>query len=522
MNKALLALLTLLLGGQFFLRAHQPLALAGYADESHHIRRAEVAWEFTTNPLASYQPGKLLLYYYLGLFEVDRHDYLLVSRLAVALLSLLSGAATYAVGRYLGGYRAGLLALWLYLSAPFAFFFDRMALADPPTLTMLLLTTWAALHWSRRPTARWSALLALLMILTPLAKLTAIAVVAIPPLAIWWAGKVSAWRAYLRPLMAIYMTFILIWIPLFTPAILGELRGGENRVVLVGDYLLNIHEPEQNFIQNLADNLWEVIYQTAFYSSGVGLGVIVLAWSWLLWRKRQTALLLAGLLILAWLPTLVLGSYPSTRYLQIGIPFIILAVAIGLDSLVQARGDSALARTAVYSAMGVYTALWCGTFWVQSITRPQELSLPPDDLWRYVQSGTAGYGQREAVAFLEAEAQTTQQAIPVYGILGSCHLMRLYLPDPSPVHLTCAQLQPGRQLAPFTLQAIRQSAQQHGALYLLRERELNSNWQDLGLHWDLVRYFPRPRGGVRLELWRVRLGDSCQTLTRPCDSATSP
>lgn len=493
---------------QFLLRAYHPLALAGYADESHHIRRAEVAWEFTEDPVASYQPGKLLLYYYLGLFETDRDQYLLISRLAVALISLLSGAAIYGIGKRLYSPQAGAIALWLYVTLPYTFFFDRLALADPLTLALLLVTLWVLLIWQRSTSLRWSGLAALLMILTPMAKLTAMGIVAVPPLLIFLNNRPN-WRAYLRPVAGMYALFALVWIPMFTPAIIGEIRGGDNRVVLVGDYLLNIHEPEQNFIENLADNLWEVVYQSAFYLSWYGVALVGIALVWILYRRPKRALLLLGLLLITWLPTILLGSYPSTRYLQIGVPFLILMVAIGLQEIATLL-TSSLHRQGIYWLLGFYALVWCLPFWTQTITKPHLLDIPPDDLWRYVQSGTAGYGYLEAVPYLQAEAKTEQRPVYVYGILGSCHLMRLYLPSPDPVTLTCAQLETGRQLSPQTIELIRSAAESHDQLYILLERELGSNFDDLPLQWEFERFFLRPREGVRLELWRVQATENSQ------------
>ncbi|HLA41923.1 MAG TPA: glycosyltransferase family 39 protein, partial [Aggregatilineales bacterium] len=178
---------------QLFLRTHENLALPGYADESHHLRRAEVAWDFNIDGYASYIPGKLLLYYYLGLFETQRENYLPVSRLAVALITLLGGAGIYAIGKELIDQRVGIMALFLYIVMPFTLFYDRMALADPLTLAVLMLATWSLLLWVKKPTIKRGAITGVLLILPPLAKLTALAVVAAPVLAVAVFDP-SGWR----------------------------------------------------------------------------------------------------------------------------------------------------------------------------------------------------------------------------------------------------------------------------------------------------------------------------------------
>jgi 4-amino-4-deoxy-L-arabinose transferase-like glycosyltransferase len=495
----------LLLG--FFLRSHNVLALPGYADESHHIRRAEVAWDFTVDNYASYTPGKLLLYYYLGLFEAERIPFLAVSRLAIALISLLGGAGTYAVGKRLFEPRIAIMGLFLYMVMPFTMFFDRMALADPLTLAMLMLATWGILIWLDKPTLKLGVILGILLILPPLAKLTAMAIIAAPIGAVWIYRR-QHWREYIPSGLVALGILAIFWIPLFLPVILGEIRGDENRVVLVGDYLLNIHEEDQGFLENLANSIWEAFRQTAIYYWTPALILTGIGWLVLLWRRKH-GLFLAVMLVLAWLPSVAVGSYPSTRYLEIGIPFLILMLVAGLYEAARSVADidrQAVLERSLMLGFIIYSLSWSLPFFDQAVTNPADLKLPEDDLWRYVQSTTAGYGQQAAAHYLENQAIPNPESgqVEAYGILGSCHLMRLFMPEFGKVHLTCAPLETGRQLSPETIAAIATEAQKYGEIYLLLEPSLESNTDDLPLSWTLVESFQRPHEGVVIELWRVR------------------
>jgi hypothetical protein len=280
-------------------------------------------------------------------------------------------------------------------------------------------------------------------------------------------------------------------------------------VVLVGYYLLNIHEEEQGFLENLVDSVWEAFRQTAIYYWTPALILTGLGWLVLLWRKRSHGLFLGVMLVLAWLPSVVVGSYPSTRYLEIGIPFLILMLVAGLYEAARCFTDvdrQAVLERSLMLGFIIYSLSWSLPFFDQAVTNPADLNLPEDDLWRYVQSTTAGYGQQAAAHYLEDQATPSPDSgrVEVYGILGSCHLMRLFMPEFGKVHLTCAPLEPGRQLSPETIAAIHAEAQTYGEIYLLTEPSLESNTDDLPLSWTFVEVFLRPHRGVVIELWRVR------------------
>lgn len=491
---------------QLFLRTHEILALPGYADESLHIRRAEVVWDFNTN--TSWIPKKLLLYYYLGLFEVPRVDYLLVSRLMVALSTLLGGAGIYALGKKLFDSPVGVMALFLYAVSPFAIFFDRLALADPFTLALSMVTIWCCLLWIKNPTVKMSIVAGILFTLMILAKFTAAGFMAAPFVGIWLFENHHHWRQrYLKPLLIIGGILAAVWIPIFIPIMIGQ--ANDDPIVFIDDYLLNIHE-DQNFVENLADNMRIAIEQTAIYLwTPILILTVICAGALLMWR-RKVGVFLIVLFILAWSPAVVAGSFPRSRYLEIGVPFLTLILAGGLYTLAAQIRESerrfTLERTIMVGIL-VYGLAWGGYFFQQAVTKPEDLDLPEQDRWRYIQSTTSGYGQREAVEYLATDAQPSVHSgkAEVYGILGSCHSLRLYMEEPGPVHLTCAEYSfIDHQMAPETLADIVQQTETHSWIYILMEPSLETNYDALPLEWELEKRFLRPHEGRELELWRVR------------------
>lgn len=508
-SKRWLLLIVSLLMLVFFLRSYESLAMPAYADESHHIRRAEVAWEFTVDPVASTQPGKLMLYYYLGLFEVERTDYLQISRIAVALFTILGGAATYAIGKHLCDARIGMMALLLYATQPYLLFFDRIALADPLALSTFLVAIWAILIWSQNPRPRTALIVGLAMLFPPFAKLTAMGIIGVPFLTVVLFQPRENWRRYLPSLPMIYGIFALVWVPLFTPTVISQLTEEEDseKIVLVGDYLLNIHEEEQGFVENLLDNIRIAFEQTAIYYWLPALLLTGLLWLVLLRYQTRIALFLAGLFVVAWLPAIAVGSFPRGRYLEIGIPFLILIFVSGAYEMLPRIPDFDRRETierAVMFAFVLYSMGWGLAFWQTAVTTPETLDIPEADRWRYMESGTSGYGHREAASYLESNFDELE----IYGILGSCHLIRLYLPENIGIHLTCAAfvITGGQALRQDVEENIVQSADEHD-LYVLLERSLQTDFDALPFEWEFVEIFPRPHEGVALELWRVEIAE---------------
>lgn len=510
--------LVLILLLQLFLRTHESLALPGYADESHHIRRAEVAWDLTEDPLASYQPGKLLLYYYLGVFETERHNYLLVSRLAVALLTLIGAAAVYAIGKKVFDERVGVMAAFVYAVSPFMLFFDRMALADPMATALLLVAVWYALIWFQQPTRRHAIILGLLLILPPLAKLTAVGIIVAPATLVLLFDRRN-WRQYAPQIGIMAAISAVFWIPLFLPTFIGEIQGGEDRVVLVGDYLLNAHEEDQGFVENLVDSTITAFEQTGTFISPLVLILLLPLTVLLLRQQPRMTLFLLAMFIAAWFPAIALGSFPRSRYLELGVPFLFLLAVGGLYRFA-AQFDFELARRqtierAVVVGILLYGLVWGGHFFLQAIDDPRQLDVPPDDRWRYMQAVTAGYGQIESIAFLKADGSTSAESeqVEVFGALGSCHLLRLFFEDPGIIHLTCIPFEADRQLSDETLRTLSDDATLHSGVYVLLERELlfdrpiPTNMGELPVAWEFVRLFPRPHDGVAVELWRITADD---------------
>ncbi len=315
----------------FFIRSQDITRMDPYVDEGTHMMRAAQVWSFTVNP-GQFSNGKLLLYYWLGLFDGPPETNLAAGRLSIALFSTLTAAAIYALGRFLFDASAGLLALAAYAVLPLAFFFERMALADPFAAGFAALLAWRSLIFSHRPTLRQGAIIGLLLALATMAKLTMVLLPLLPLGAalLWtnWHGGLRGWlRRYLPGLILAAGVVALLWAFVLIPAYFAQ--GTDMPFVLVDEFNvdrgadLSILGYLQQLIPALADfTAWPLLL-----ACGVSLlGGLLL--------KRRKAFVYLGLMLLALsVPMLAAARLVTARYFMPLSIVLALLLALGLRQI---------------------------------------------------------------------------------------------------------------------------------------------------------------------------------------------
>ncbi|MBN1200354.1 MAG: glycosyltransferase family 39 protein, partial [Anaerolineae bacterium] len=245
----------------WLVRAHHILQLPVFVDESLHIIRGKIVWEFSDWG-ESLNPKKLLYYYWIGLFGLNAPESAWLARMSTALAALPGAALTYALARRLFDRRAGLLALVLYALVPFMVFFERLALADAFTATICTAAIYTSIDLARRPAAWRGGLVGALLGLAVLAKLIALPFVLIPPLAIFLYDRTPETRytpgailravfarSYRRPLIAAAALFLVVLAPSLTYVIGKEITGTKDRVVVEEDLYT-----ADNRVEQIAEN----------------------------------------------------------------------------------------------------------------------------------------------------------------------------------------------------------------------------------------------------------------------------
>jgi len=153
-------------------------------------------------------------------------------------------------------------------------------------------------------------------------------------------------------------------------------------------------------------------------------------------------------------------------------------------------------------------------FAVRAWTDPLALRLPEHDRWEYYQNFASGYGLYEATQAMPGlPASDASGRVPVVGLVGSCHQLRLYLPEDGIVDLSCPFFGWNGEYMDAVVQHITGRMHAETVVYLLVEPELR--FTDLALipvNWDLVERFPRPFGGMVVELYRVAPRDGSQPI----------
>jgi 4-amino-4-deoxy-L-arabinose transferase-like glycosyltransferase len=231
---------------QFLVRTFNITLQDPYIDEGFHVVRAAHIWDFAQHP-GRFSHGKVLVYFWMGAFRLTPETALHVARTSIALFSLLTGAALYAVARRLYGHTTGVVALALYVILPLAYFYERMAMADPLAAGFSALVAWRSLIFARRPTLREGAWIGALLALATLAKLTMGLLPLLPVVAVVIfrerdGAESPTLRTYLLPLIVAAGVMALIWAPMLIPAGIAQTNG--DPFLLVDSFNLRGSDPE--------------------------------------------------------------------------------------------------------------------------------------------------------------------------------------------------------------------------------------------------------------------------------------
>ncbi|NJL92665.1 MAG: hypothetical protein HC915_02510 [Anaerolineae bacterium] len=291
------------------------------------------------------------------------------------------------IARTLGDVQAGLLSATFYTLVPYAFFFERMALADAWAGLIATGMVWVAIRFARRPTWRTAFWVGVFMALTPAAKLTMAFMAAIPAPAVLLLGRYRSlsdlWRRYgLRSFFALLVT-ALLWMLVLVPAVIENLSGGPD-YILFDNHLVGVATESQTLGEKLGE-WWE---KQALLMS-VPLTVFwLVAWPFALLQQPRRLGLLLSWLALAWFATFFViapGSFQS-RYLMAGFPAV--AVTLGVGGLVLLRVVTeqlahSQARALAWGGFVLALVFWAAGFALpfaqQASTDPAALHLPPQD-----------------------------------------------------------------------------------------------------------------------------------------------
>jgi len=493
--------LVLLLLVQLLIRAHNITELPVFIDENNHMYRAANFRDLSQHP-AEESHGKFFFYFLLNATDLrDRDTALHLARTTVALASLLTSAILFAlVKRLTRRPDVGLLAVAFYGMVPYAFFYERMALADPWAGTLGLLTAWQSVRLAKQPSYRLAAIVGICAAMTVAAKLTMSFAVGFPVLAFLafapYTSLMDAIRRYMPYLITAGIVFIVVWLPVLIPARLSIVSEDLPDFILINTELIDQSTTPDSLTTKLTE-LWTkltAMTHPIFAVIGV-LGTVGLA----LWRDRRHALFLLGCLALAWLPGLPIVENLQTRYLMAGIPLLAALMAIGVAASVKDRH----LMPYWWGGFAIWVVAFAAPFAVTLATTPPDVTVPPLDDQNYFWDRYNGYGNREAFAEL---ATLPDAVIPVFPLTKICPLVDLYATDT--MHITCLDGYFREMMSDIEWQSpLQEALAVHDAVYVLTSEQPDAPPQADEFTWELIGAYDKPRAIQTVYLWQVRLAD---------------
>ena len=496
----MLALLVTLLLLHFALRLHHLLALPLFGDETLMAEWAESVWQ--GHVLWFGGESKLLGVWWLALFGPPLPPWLL--RAGMLLLALPGTAALLTLARRLFGRGAILPAGVLLACAPMLFFFERMALADTSLLTPLAILLLALERMLSRPRRTAALLAGVALAAAIMAKATALALLPLPLLALWWLPRRQAWRERRKTLVRIYGTTLLLWLPLLALLRLRNINflGAAWRIGGAG---LNA----SGALQRLLDNS---VFLLQGLGSYFGAAPLLLATSLMLvallaQRRRAGLPALASLLALGTV-TLTGSTQLSMRYWLLALPPALLLCAGGLVTAsehLRARGLALLPW--------LMLALWLATqalpFMQVAWHAPAELPLPRPDRLEYIEADSAGTMLPELAALLMQEAQHVEGPLAITGAFAQCNTLALYLrtlPEAERIALDCPRiLSPGGRGDALDAHITALAQEQEHYLVIFEDAGLVPATDVRSLRLVTLAQLPRPGGLVVISVYRPEL-----------------
>ncbi len=414
-----LLLIGLLLLVQLFIRIHNAEIQEVFVDEGYHVTRGAMVWDFDQHP-GRFSQGKLLLYFWLGFFETDPMIALPISRMSIGMFSLINGAALFILGRTLHSIRMGIIALAIYAVLPFAFFFERMVLADPFAAAFMSLTAWRSLIFAKRPTWKEGVILGVLVALATLAKLTMALIPFLPAIASFI--YLPDWRAWLKiyfpRLVVAACVCVLLWLPVLIPAAFAA-SSDAPFIIVNPENLQQIAASDPG--QKAGDILPELM---AYTTSWVMIGTGVMVGYFILNDKTRRM----GLFFFAWLVMLtflsiIVAKVVRARYLMpISSPMVLI---IGYSIVHFWQKSPRWLRVGITLVAAAWVFAFALPFAYTASTNPNDLPLGQGEWNRYMSGTLSGDALREAAATLNHYIEP--ESNPVYSTWGTCQLLHFYV-----------------------------------------------------------------------------------------------
>lgn len=382
-----------------------------FLDEAYHISYAEDIVR-TGGLFANASDGRIgtvWLHYAFASYATASAFW--IGRIVTILMMMIGLASVLAIARTMAGWRALLLVGVFLVFNNYLMFFNRLALADPPMATFVLLAIYFSYRLTKRIVYRDAVIVGVLLFLGILAKVSALPYLGVPLAAgLCLHSKGFIWRKQ------------VIW-----TAIALAVGGGLTLVMnfflasrgytMFGHLVTGNAGASASFLQDLLSPVQSngtlTLSVFSYYLPPLAFILFLVAFLILALKRR----FFLPLILFAPLLVSLLSSWYATRNLMLSIFLLVLGGAVVLANSLEAqlRGIQSTIIGIVTLIFVAYWALFTGAL----ITNPANAPLFERDHVEYVSADSSGFGLDEVVARLE-----TLNPERVIGILPNCYALR--------------------------------------------------------------------------------------------------
>jgi hypothetical protein len=424
-------------------------------DEGLHLTRAVEVWN--GHPFWAISDGKIINHWLIAALYPQNAP-VFVGRIATVLLAMIGLAAGYGLVRRLFGDMSSFLSSCLWITAPYLFFYERLALSDAEVGTLVVLTLWASLRLARSGRRRDAVLAGITLVSAMLFKFTAAPFTLMVAIVVLLIGKIP-WKQRLGNLVIIGAVVFISFLP---PVIYLFLRGRDFFSIAL-DWLGGASGASVGATGRvIGSTFWDNLARLWAQLTGFGIPlwtVFLLAGLFLLLIFGRSK---GRILLLAWgvplLVIMILGREVLPRHFVVALPLALILAGAGLGTTIKRllpMSFSSPARVGVPAL--VLLLLTFAPFAYSAYRSPGDLPLPDEERRQYIAEHSGGFGLREAVqAFSQIIVRVD---IPIIASMfpDSCKRANFYAT--SGYTILCPQL-PGRAEIETTLA-------QQGAVYVL-------------------------------------------------------
>jgi 4-amino-4-deoxy-L-arabinose transferase-like glycosyltransferase len=468
-----------------FTRLHHLLALPLFIDESFHIETAQQA--LRGHVLASATHGRLLRVWLNAILGPDPPAAGWTTRAGTVLIGVLGAAAFYGLARAFASHRAGLIALTLWIGAPYLVFYERMALADSLLGALSVVAVWLAWQMLQKGSYSWAVGLGAALALVILAKASGVVWLPLPAVALLLARGVPWQKRFIGGALA-YATIGLLWGPL---ALVLRWKGYD----YFGLASVFVGNQKESLLQRIWQNVSSVWHFDVAYVGLVAVLAAVLGGVYWLFKRPRTALFALLALGMGGGGAIVFGNRVNSRYAFNQVVWVLLPLGVGCALLIERRPRWQLL---VYGAIAVWIAVFCAPFLVTAWNHPADLPLYGNDHREYIANEASGYGVTEIGQILKQG----REPLPTLGFVASCQTLQLAA---YPQDVTCPTINwDGTSQKQIMQQA--ETWAEKGPIYVVGENLTYIDLSGLPQPYTVITTVERPGSHMPVSLYRIAQG----------------